>query len=157
MNSTLLILLITLIIYVMLTTGMIENIGSGYWHQGKLTDIRSNIQSHLKKYTESKKEDFENEEDGIFEPNKYVISEYSKNSVMEPSSVRIGELEKPELIAPADYTNLKDMADFLEVDKYNAGSGDLSNLNDAYKQLNKEQYFATLKALAFRGGNVSVV
>ena len=52
------------------------------------------------------------------------------------------------------YDGVKNLAEYLEVDKYDAGSGDLNDLRKVYNIQKKDNYFQSLQALSVRGGNV---
>ena len=152
--------------------GTVENIGSDFFHRGKLAEVGNAIQKQIAKaqllYNKNGKENFGGEysinmtEEPLekFNPNKNVISDYSfkavEPSTQDPQDVQVGDLEDDQFAQPIDYSNVKELADYLEVDKYNAGSGDMGELNEAYGMLNKEQYFQSLKALRVRGGNVAL-
>ena len=101
-----------------------------------------------------------------FEPDFYAISEHSKNTVpvqprelaeMELGSVQsqMAMLEEPGFALPEEYTPTT-FADYTEVQKYDSGSGDISDLQEAYKMLDDKQYSSNLKALRLRGGNVHI-
>jgi hypothetical protein len=151
--------------------GTVENIGSDFFHRGKMAEVGNAIQKQLAKAQKLYKgqENFESGEYSInmteeplekYNPNRNVISEYSfkavEQNVKDPENVQVGGLEDDDFAQPIDYSNVKELADYLEVDKYNAGSGDMGKLNEAYGMLNKEQYFQSLKALRVRGGNVAI-
>ena len=153
--------------------GTVENIGSDFFHRGKMAEVGNAIQKQLAKAQKlyNGQENFESVDGEYsinmteeplekYNPNRNVISEYSFKAVepskQDPENVQVGELEDDEFAAPIDYSNVKELADYLEVDKYDSGSGDMSQLNEAYGMLNKEQYFQSLKALRVRGGNVAI-
>ena len=50
----------------------------------------------------------------------------------------------------------KSFADYLEVDEYNCGSGNLADINKAYEAKDKKKYAEELETLYSRGGNVHV-
>ena len=153
--------------------GAVENLGSDFFHRGKMAEVGNAIQKQIAKahMLYEGKENFETvageysvnmkaEPLEKYNPNRNVISDYSFKAVepssQDPENVQVGDLEDDEFAQPIDYSNTKELADYLEVDKYNAGSGDMGELNEAYGMLNKEQYFQSLKALRVRGGNVAI-
>ena len=146
--------------------------------RGKLADINQYIQKQVAeaklrygmiKPEEIKdervyKENFELMKDTPIEkydPNRNVISDYTFKALKPKEDipldkVQVGMLESEKFVKPEDYTGEKEFSEYLEVDKYDAGSGDLSELNEAYKLTNKDNYYKSLKALRVRGGNVHV-
>lgn len=164
-----LVIVIIAIMFFYSMSGKKENWGSDFFHRGKMAEIGQAIQKQVAKakmYQEGK-EDYSNGYGNMeiaseplekYDPNRNVISKYSfkadKNEEVDPTKIQIGQLEVDKFAEPEDYNNKKPLADYLEVDKYNTGSGSMSKLQDAYKMLNKDQYFQTLKALRVRGGNV---
>ena len=172
MNKLLIIFVAFIALLLYARGGKVENMGSDFFHRGKMAEIGNAIQAQVNKaqmlYKGNEKENFEGEysinmtEEPLekYNPNRNVISDYSFKAVEpsseDPESIQVGELEDDEFAQPIDYSNVKELADYLEVDKYNAGSGDMGQLNEAYGMLNKEQYFQSLKALRVRGGNVAI-
>ena len=172
MNKLLIIFVAFIALLLYAQGGKVENIGSDFFHRGKLAEVGNAIQKQLAKaqmlYNGNGKENFEGEysinmtEEPLekYNQNRNVISEYSFKAVepskQDPENVQVGDLESDDFAQPIDYSNVKELADFLEVDKYDSGSGDMSQLNEAYGMLNKEQYFQSLKALRVRGGNVAI-
>ena len=153
--------------------GTVENFGgSDFFHAGKMAEVGNAIQMQIAKaqllYKGNGKENFKGEysinmtEEPLekYNPNRNVISKYSFKAVepskQDPENVQVGELEDDKFASPIDYSNVKELADYLEVDSYNTGSGDMGKLNEAYGMLNKDQYFQSLKALRVRGGNVAI-
>ena len=63
------------------------------------------------------------------------------------------QLEDPKYLS---HNNTKVLAKYLEVDKYNCGSGDLTDINKVYKAKDKKKYAKELETLYNRGGNVHV-
>jgi hypothetical protein len=161
-----LVIIVIAIMFLYSMSGKKEEWGSDWFHRGKLAEIGQAIQKQVQKskmYQEEGKEGYDNMEmtDEPLEkynPNRNVISKYSfkadKNEKIDPTTVQVGQLEVPKFAMPEDYIGGKPLADYLEVDKYSTGSGSISELKEAYKMLNKDQYFQTLKALRARGGNV---
>lgn len=142
MYLRLFILIIIIFIFVTISSGEIETFGGSAWfHRGTLFDINQNIQNKIRKMNEMTEN---------FDPNKNVLSEYSKNTVG-----AVNDLEVIQFEAPENYDLNKQFADYLEVDKYDSGSGDLQNLRKAYSILNSKQYFESLKQLRLRGGNTA--
>lgn len=101
-----------------------------------------------------------------FNPDHYVISEYSKNALpaesRELGEIDIGEvqsqrsvLEQDSFALPEDYSDTG-FADYTEVSKYDSGSGDITDLQEAYGLLDQRQYASNLKTLKLRGGNVFI-
>jgi len=163
--------------------GVRENMGSAFFHRGKLADINQNIQAQVLKarsyynndedvkeefsilgndldetYGDDLKKSMKDQPIQAFDPSRNVISEYSfkalKPTEQALDDIQIGDLESADFAKPFDYSAHKPLSEYLEVDSYNSGSGDISDLKEAYKMVNKEQYFQTLKALRVRGGNV---
>ena len=182
MNKLIIIvLIIAFIVYI--NSGVRENIGSDFFHRGKLADINQHIQKQVaeardrymgktegfeakleelpKEYKPELKDAMKGKPLEQYDPSRYVISEYSFKALKPVEEkaldqVQVGELEDANFTKPVDYSGEKGLADYLEVDSYNTGSGDMGQLNEAYKMVNKEQYFQTLKALRVRGGNVFI-
>ena len=50
----------------------------------------------------------------------------------------------------------KSFADYLEVDEYNCGSGNLADINKAFEVKDKKKYAEDLETLYSRGGNVHI-
>jgi len=185
MNKIKILLIIVglIFLYNMMSGGVVENLGSDFFHRGKLADIHQHIQKQVaearQRYGMNKKEGFATLEEmpteykpelkkrmkdipkEKYDPSRYVISEYSFKA-MKPSEdkeldqVQVGDLEDASFTKPVDYSADKPLAEYLEVDSYNSGSGDMSELNKAFAMLNKDNYFQSLKALSVRGGNVHV-
>ena len=170
-------------LYNMVSGGVRENLGSDFFHRGKLSDIHQHIQKQVaearKRYGINKQEDFaqlhemadsyktdlkksiRDEPIEQYEPSRYVISDYSFKELKpveskEVHEIQAGMLETDDFAQPIDYSGDKPLAEYLEADKYDSGSGDMSELSEAYKMLNSKQYFQTLKALRVRGGNVHI-
>jgi hypothetical protein len=179
----LLLIVVLVFIYNFLVGGVRENVGSDWFHRGKLADIHTHIQKQVAKYRANKKEDFSLHEldnnykselkikmkdisTEVYEPNRYVISDYSFKALKPITEVSIDspeldtiqgtELAADDFARPQDYTDGKPLAEHLEVSKYNAGSGDLGKLNKVFDQQNREKYIATTNALSIRGGNVAL-
>ena len=167
-------------IYSVLTSGLRENMGSDFFHRGKLADISQHIQKQVAearaRYGMDKKEDFallaeldkdykqdlklnmKEEPLEKYDPNRYVISEYAfealkPNTNKSLDEVQAGMLASEDFAEPVDNAP-KPLADYLEVDKYDAGSGNMEDLKSAYKVIKRDNYFQTLNALRVRGGNV---
>ena len=164
MNTKLIIFLLIVGIFMYTSGGKVENLGSDWFHRGKLTDINQHIQEQVAKaklllntkegYTNMKTEPLE-----TYNPNKNVISNYSFKTIKPENvdlTISVDDLEDSDFAQPIDYNGEKPLADYLEVSSYDSGSGDLSSLNDAYQLLNSKQYFSTLKQLRLRGGNSAV-
>lgn len=166
---------------VYINSGRVENYGSDFFHRGKLADINQHIQKQVTmardrymgkegfatleelptEYKPDLKKSMKEEPLEKYNPNRYVISDYSFKSLKPEEekaldSIQVGELEDANFTKPIDYSNDKPLAEYLEVDSFDTGSGDMSQLNEAYKMVNKDQYFQTLKALRVRGGNVHI-
>ena len=183
-NKVIIMLIIVAGLFLYSQGGAVENLGSDFFHRGKLADINAHIQAQVakaRKYynnKESVKEGFASLEEmptdyvpelknsmkdkplEKYNPNRYVISDYSFKAVkaedVDLDKIQVGQLEAPEFAQPIDYSGVKPLADYLEVDSYNSGSGDISDLKEAYRMVNKEQYFQTLKAVRASGGNVHI-
>ena len=168
MNKNILLIIGVLIVVLLIQKMSVqENIGSAFFHRGKLADINQAIQKQVAKL---KKEDFnipflkqkeKPEEPDRFNPNKNVISKYSFKTIKSKDAktldqVQVGMLESSDFAKPVEYTETKKLSEFVEVDNYNTGSGDISDLKDAYKIANRDNYFQSLKALQVRGGNTAV-
>ena len=170
-------------IYNFLSGGVRENAGSDWFHRGKLADIHTHIQKQIAKYS-TNKEGFADlhELDAnykselkikmkdipmeVYDPNRYVISEYSFKALKPVKEVSVespeldtiqgAELAADNFARPADYTDGKPLREHLEVSKYDAGSGDMGKLTSVFDEQNREKYIATTNALAIRGGNVAL-
>ena len=147
-----LVIVIVAIMFLYSMSGRRENLGSDWFHRGKMAEIGQAIQKQVQK---SKmylggKEDYSNGYGNMeiaseplekYDPNRNVISKYSfkagKNEEVDPTKIQIGQLEVPKFAAPEDYSMKKPLADYLEVDKYDSGSGSLSELKEAYKKIKK--------------------
>lgn len=173
-----LILLVILLIFIYnISYSTKENFGSDFFHRGKLVDISSHIQKQIAKYRETGKvenfaelgetykKDLKIKMKGQpleeYDPDRYVISEYSFKSLKpvkiespELDTIQGEELAADDFARPVDYTEGKPLAEHLEVSKYDAGSGDLSELNDVYKIQNRKEFIVTTQKLQERGGNV---
>ena len=177
----LLIIIGLIFLYNMMSGGIVENLGSDFFHRGKLADIHQHIQKQVlearNKYgmkegfatleempTEYKpdlKKSIKDEPLEKYDPSRYVISDYSfkalkPNEDADLDKIQIGDLEDAAFTKPIDYSTDKPLAEYLEVSSYDSGSGDMSELNKAFAMLNKDNYFQSLKALSVRGGNVHV-
>lgn len=180
----LLLLVALVVIYNFLSGGVRENVGSDWFHRSKLADIHTHIQKQVAKYRANKKEDFAqlHELDAnykselkikmkdisteVYEPNRYVISDYSFKALKPVAEVSVespeldtiqgAELAADDFARPQDYTEGKPLREHLEVSKYDAGSGDMGKLNQVFDESNREKYIATTNALAIRGGNVAL-
>ena len=124
-----------------------EAFASDFWHRGKMEDIRNNIE-------EKSQEDFE--------PNNYVISEYSH---FELDAEQKDMLEDPSMELLTDVKHLEDQ-NFLQpvtfYDQYatvdqvkpnDAGSGDIQDMNSAFENADKDQFYENIKMISSRGGN----
>lgn len=161
-----LLLIIMMIIFYITSGGIRENVGSDWFHRGKLADINQYIQKQIAdtklRYMKENKEKFQIMKDTPIEkynPNKYVISDYSFKTLkpkedVELDKIQVGMLESEDFAKPVDYTEEKKLSEYLEVDKYDAGSGDMTELNKAYDVTKKNNYLQTTTALRLRGGNV---
>ena len=175
----LVIISILFVLYSVFSGGIKENVGSDWFHRGKLADISQHIQKQIaeakKRY--NSKENFaslkELDDNYIkdlklnikdlpkekYDPNRYVISNYSFKELKpteekELDEIQVGMLESKDFAKPVDYTENKPFAEYLEVDKYNAGSGDLSKINEVYNTNEKNNFMQTVDDLRVRGGNV---
>lgn len=178
-NKIILLLAIVGLVFLISQKGR-ENMGSAFFHRGKLADINSNIQYQVNKArqffnkNENVKENFVELEHGYiqnlkesikdkplekFKPSRYVISDYSFKATKAPTdidldSIQVGQLESPDFASPINYSGTKALADYLEVSAFDSGSGDITDLKEAYKMVNRQQYVQNLKAIRIRGGNV---
>jgi len=57
---------------------------------------------------------------------------------------------------PKSCSEKKSLSDFLEVDEYNCGSGNLIDINKSFESKDKKKYAEELKTLYSRGGNVHI-
>lgn len=138
-----------------------ENLGSDYWHRSKLAEVGQAIQVQVEKakkvVAEVTKETFSSTDVSGFDPNHYVISKYSVNDIANKGTTAenpsINDLETDDFATPIDYTDKK-AADYLEVDKYDTGSGDMTALNEAFSVKDKTKFFKEMSELELRGGNV---
>ena len=140
-----------------------ENIGSDYWHRSKLAEIGQAIQVQVNKAKEvvsdaTGREGFTSSDISGFNPNHYVISEYTVNDIATrgtgAENPKINDLETDDFATPVDYSTEKPIAEYLEVAKYDAGSGDMTTLNEAFGLKDKEKFFKEMSELELRGGNV---
>ena len=139
-----------------------ENIGSDYFHRGKMAEISQAIQKNIKKAQEvvvgGEKETFISSDISGFNPNHYVISDYTVNDIAtkgeSATNPKINDLETDDFATPVDYSDVKPVAEYLEVSKYDTGSGDMTSLNDAFSTKDKTKFFKEMSQLELRGGNV---
>lgn len=139
-----------------------ENIGSDYFHRSKLAEIGQAIQTQVKKAKEvivdSQTETFSSTDISGFDPNHYVISKYAVNDISNKGTIaenpKINDLETDDFATPVDYSEEKPIADYLEVAKYDTGSGDMTTLNEAFSVKDKTKFFTELSEMELRGGNV---
>lgn len=137
-----------------------ENIGSDYFHRSKLAEIGQAIQTQVEKaknIVAEKTETFKSSDVSGFDANHYVISDYAVNDIANKGTTAenplINDLETEDFATPVDYTDKK-AADYLEVAKYDAGSGDMTMLNEAFAVKDKTKFFKEMSELELRGGNV---
>ena len=91
-----------------------------------------------------------------YQPNRYVLSDYSSWEIAEegPSKIDIHELETPRYEMPENYQKY----DPKEVTPktLNAGSGDnVSEIANEYKKKQTNQYYHDIEQLTKRGGNAT--
>lgn len=167
MNKILLLVIAFISLLLYIKSNKTENFGTNFFHRGKLAEIGQAIQSQIEKSQAGIEQfkgtysiDMKKEKLEKYDPNRNVISEYSfkevKPEIKDATKIQIGDLASDDFATPDDYNNTKELAEYLEVDSYDAGSGSLNTLTEAYKMLNKEQYYQSLRALRIRGGNVSI-
>lgn len=149
--NILLIILVIFIIYQVLTNEKIkETYGSDFFHRSFMSGLgqeqREEALKKINKFYEEKKEEMTNEENKI---NPNIISEYPKNEI-KPDF----DIEEPKFEKEKEEKEEDKYAEYLEVNKYDSGSGDLSKINKVFKDLDKKNYYDSLKSLEKRGGNV---
>jgi hypothetical protein len=90
---------------------------------------------------------------GEYNPNKYVLSDYSTWSIAEkgtPSVVEINELENNKYELPETYQKYD--PEHVKP-KLDAGSGPVADMADAYSKLQVDKYYQDINDLSKRGGN----
>jgi len=136
-----------------------ENFGSSFFHRSFLSGLgQEQRQAGLKKLYDFyglKKEGFEVEKkDKEIEQSKQVnpnvISELPKNEVKNEFVLEDFKFDDQKHIQSDDL----ELADYLEVDKYDSGSGDLNKLKDVFEESTKKTFKESVELLKKRGGNV---
>jgi len=160
------ILIAFVVIYQVLIGGKRENMATAWFPYSYLNNISKGIKDNQMVESFNSLSSISSDEDSNiiqeqgFNPNKNIISEYSINEIMPNDSdknklqdIQLGDLETSEF---GTFEPEMNYADLLEVNPNNAGSGDLSDLKDSYKNFNGNLYFNTLEMLNKRGGNAVV-
>lgn len=129
-----------------------ENFGTSFFHRSFLSGLgKEQRESGLKKLYDFyglKKEDFENEEKNEINPN--IISELPKNELKNDFELEDFKFDDQKHITSNDL----DLADYLEVEKYNSGSGDLNEIKEVFEEKTKKTFKDSVELLKTRGGNV---
>lgn len=121
--------------------------------------FRARLEELPKDYVPDLKKDMKEEPIQQFDPDEYVISKYSFKAFDEPVTLepvvgpQTDQLATASYAAPFEY-NGKALADYLEVDGYNTGSGNMTAMKDAYKKIDRKDFLQTERAIMARGGNV---
>ena len=136
-----------------------ENFGSDFFHRSFLSGLgQEQRQAGLKKIYDFyglKKESFEVEKkDKEIEESKQVnpniISELPKNEIKNDFVLEDFKYDDQKHIKSDD----SEFADYLEVEKYNSGSGDLNKIKDVFEESTKKSFKESVELLRKRGGNV---
>lgn len=120
------ILIVVILLIVLLTRGVQENLGSDFFHRGKLAEVNQAIQKQVAKYNKKKQEEFnipffkkkqKPTEPQHYNPNENVISKYSFKTIKPKDAkpldkVQVGMLESPDFVKPVDYTEEKKIIRF---------------------------------------------
>lgn len=153
----LLVLIIFIINYIINNKEYIkENFGTDFFHHSFLSGVgkeqREEALQKIYDYYGLKKEEYNNVEDKKVNPN--IISEYPKNELKNELQFDLEDFKYDE---QKHITNdeVGDLADYLEVEKYDSGSGDLNELKKVYEDSDKKTFNEVVDLLQKRGGNVN--
>lgn len=131
-----------------------ENFGSDFFHHSFLSglgkEMRNKELQKIYDFYGLKKENFENKDEKNFNEN--VLSDIPKNELK--IDFELEDLKYDEQKHILEEEKEQKLADYLEVEKYDSGSGDLNELKKVFEENQKKDFNETMKSLKSRGGNV---